>query len=277
MLDIFSSKNILLADGQVQVQVSTYNQKGDLKKNGDSVILELSVFERYQAQSRAVLKMIPDQNYHGEEEGENQRYRQGTAFHIGQNLVLTNHHVLSPTRKNLTECGDFQVENSEKETFSCKKVHFCSHKHDICLIEVKGIVKNDCLFCRGNPYTINLKEHLSLRPIQLIEYPELQTIVLSAIGNSLALGIHFSQGRGFQRVNNNFAFFAPIRKGNSGGPLLLEDGSVIGVVKLEKAEPYVSNDGFNFATPAFLVIDLVREALAHDPTTLEKFERAILP
>jgi hypothetical protein len=43
----------------------------------------------------------------------------GTAFHIGENLVLTNHHVLSPDRSNTQECGGLKLyANESRDIFS---------------------------------------------------------------------------------------------------------------------------------------------------------------
>ena len=56
----------------------------------------------------------------------------GTAFLVGQNLVMTNRHVMSikPGSKQ-HPCGKFSIKlNHKEERVACERVRFCSNKYD---------------------------------------------------------------------------------------------------------------------------------------------------
>lgn len=272
LLDIFSSKNKKLSETEMEVRVTTYNKDGDLSKGKGKIILTPQRFQEIKKKSLPVFQMIPNES---SMDADGKLYK-GTAFHIGENLILTNLHVLSHDRSNSTECRGFELhDNLTRKVFPCKKVHFCSHEHDVCLIEMSPVKVCLNFFCSKSE-EMNLKDQVSLK---LLPHPEMnlkaRESVLTAIGNSMGLGIHYSEGRGMQLTGDNIYFFAPIRSGNSGGPLLNEKGEVIGVVKQETGEK-VGENAFNVATNIETVIGLVREELANDEETLKKFDSAVL-
>lgn len=277
-LDIFSRSNKVLSDGSVEVRVTTYNKRGDFIQNGSRQVIPAADFEHYKKLSSAVLEMIPNQNYSDEEK----KSRRGTAFHIGNNLVLTNAHVLDESFKNTTSCDDFEVKDSFNETYACKVVHFCDAKHDVCLIEMKSKVKTkrECTFCAGTKVDVSLSQGPALKILSSF-HPDPESwdqVITTAIGNSAGYGIHYSSGSGVTITDNRTYFYAPITKGNSGGALLNDEGLVIGVVK-QQTEVKLSHDpheAYNIAVPSDLVIKLMNDALADDPETLEKFNQAVV-
>lgn len=277
-LDLYSRSNKTLPDGSKEVRVTTVNKRGDFIQNGSKKILSKETYESYKKLSDAVFEMIPNQN-----SGDPERAgRRGTAFSIGENLVLTNQHVLDDTFKNTTECSDFEIKDHTGETYDCKTVHFCSPEHDICLIEMrtKTKTKRDCFFCSGTKYEISLAQGPSLK-LKASFRPEVekwQETVTTAIGNSMGYGIHFSQGRGIITQRDRTYFWAPISKGNSGGALLNDAGEVIGVVKLQSKALLSSdaNEVYNIAAPSETVIRIVREALRDNPETLLKFNKSVV-
>lgn len=277
-LDLYSRSNKTLPDGSIEVRVTTVNKRGDFNQNGSKKILSKEVFESYTKSANAVFEMIPNQNYGDEDK----KLRRGTAFSIGENLVLTNNHVLDDTFQNTSECSDFEVKDHSGETWSCKTVHFCSPEHDVCLIEmkIKTKTKRDCFLCSGTKYQVSLADGPSLKLKSSFnpDVEDWQNIVTTAIGNSMGWGIHYSQGRGISFTKDRTFFWAPISKGNSGGALLNDEGLVIGVVKLETKNLISSdpNEAYNIAVPSETVISLIREALRDNPETLLKFNKSVV-
>lgn len=277
-LDLYSRSNKTLPDGSIEVRVTTVNKRGQFVQNGAKKILSKEVFSSYKKSADAVYEMIPNQNS-GDEE---RKGRRGTAFSIGENLVLTNNHVLDETFKNTTECSDFEVKDHTGETYDCKTVHFCSPEHDVCLIEMSPKIKTkrDCFLCSGTKYEVSLAQGPSLK-LKASYKPEIETLretITTAIGNSQGYGIHYSQGKGINVQKDRIYFWAPITKGNSGGALLNDQGEVIGVVKLQ-SKTHIStdaNEAYNIASPSETVIRLVREALRDNPETLLKFNKSVV-
>ncbi len=270
LIDIFSPRNQLLGDGRIKASVSIFDEKGEIYRHRSSHIMSELDFTKAKNQSRAVYPMIPiesqvyDSNY------------EGTAFHIGKNLVLTNHHVLSLDRESISECRNFQLQDQENDfRFDCKKVLHCDYNLDICLIEMSPFKRCLNLFCTKKEF-IYLSDGASLKLKTGKEVDPFRTSeqIMTAIGNTMGLGIHYSQGRGVQRSADRTIFYAPVRTGNSGGPLIGEDGLVWGVVKQESSEK-VSNDSFNVAASIDYVIQSIQLALEQNPKYLQIFEQAL--
>ena len=274
LVDIFSSQNKRLDATKMEVRVSTYNKSGELSGSA-KLQMPIAQYETALTQASAVFRMIPSSavTVAG---GEGMIY-EGTAFHIGHNLVLTNQHVLSPDRTNTTECGVFQLRgNNNDDVFSCKKVHYCNATEDVCLIEMNPAKRCKNLLCTKKEF-VELKNGpvLRLKAEPTLDLALRDQSVMNCIGNTMARGIHFSQGRGLQLRGDMLYFFAPLRPGNSGGPLIGADGLVWGVVKLESGGDKVSNQAYNIAESSEKVISLMREQLANDSVTLGKFNSAI--
>lgn len=274
LVDIFSSQNKQLDAAKMEVRVSNYNKSGELS-GSSKYQMPTALYETARQQSSAVFRMIPSASSVATR-SDGMTY-EGTAFHIGNNLVLTNQHVLSPDRNNSTECGGFELRgNTSSDTFSCKKVHYCNATEDVCLIEMNPAKR--CLnFTCSKKEFVELKNGpaLRLKATPSMEIEQMNSMVLNCIGNTMAKGIHFSQGRGIQIRGDQIYFFAPLRTGNSGGPLVGPDGLVWGVVKLESGGEKVSNQAYNVAENMDKVISLMKEQLADDTVTLGKFNSAI--
>lgn len=277
-LDLFDRSNKVMANGDVEVRVTTYTKSGHFRQHGSKKIIPKSDFDDFLKLAMPVFQMIPDENAYTNETST----RRGTAFNIGGNLVLTNNHVLDPSFQNTASCADFQVRDNHGETFSCKSVHFCSPEHDVCLIEMapKIKLKRECTFCSGTKYEISLAQRPALK-LKLTYSPPLANRIneiTTAIGNSAGYGIHLSQGQGVNITKERIYFYAPITKGNSGGPLLNASGEVIGVIKLQSKITIGSdpNTVYNVAAPTGLVISLIREALRDTPSVLQKFNQAVI-
>ena len=274
LVDIFSDKHKVISDQIMGAKTSPYTKTGSIQKGRGSFEMPIDKFLLAKKQSNAVYRMQPSQHASSAQEG---MIYMGTAFHIGDNLVLTNQHVLSPDRSNTTQCDGFQLlSNNNGETFSCKKVHHCDAEQDFCLIEMNPAKKCLNLFCtRSEIVELKTGEALKLKANPHHQYDVMDTAVMSCIGNTMGMGIHFSQGRGVRVNGDRVYFFAPLRTGNSGGPLIGEDGLVWGVVKQE-SEIKVSNESYNVAVSMDKVIETLRDKLSDDAETFRKFNQAIV-
>lgn len=273
LVDIFSDKHKLISDQIMEVKISPYTKSGSIQKGRGSFEMPIESYRLALKQSNAVYRMQPSQNANSTQDG---MIYMGTAFHIGENLVLTNQHVLSPNRSNTTYCDGFQLlSNNSGDTFSCKKVHHCDAKQDFCLIEMNPTKRCLNVFCtKSEQVELKTGEALKLKANPQHDIQVMNSTIMSCIGNTMGVGIHFSQGRGVRVASDRVYFFAPLRTGNSGGPLIGEDGLVWGVVKQE-SEIKVSNEAYNIAAPMDKVIETLRQKLSGDAETLRKFNQAI--
>lgn len=273
---IFSTVKIL-DDGKVQLKAVTYDEVGRFREDGAKFSVTQETYQHFKELSLPVFQMIPDPKFYPDEE---RNQRRGTAFSIGENLVLTNMHVLDDTFKNYKSCADFQIKNNEDRTFDCKKVHYCHAKMDVCLIEMAPLktFKRDCLFCKKEPVVLQLADGPALKLKAHFVSTNPKEEVTTAIGNSGGWGIHLSQGKGVAYNQHGLLFWAPIRAGNSGGALLNDEGQVIGVVKQETQakRSQFTDFVYNIAAPIDSVIEIMRQALANKPEILEKFNRSVV-
>lgn len=276
LVQIFSPLNVKIDETKMQVRVSSYNKRGVILKGKGTLEMSMPDYNKALTQSKAVYEMGLSKSYlMGHPEVKSYF---GTAFHIGENLVLTNHHVLSPERYNTTECRGFSLsQNDPNSYYPCKKVHYCNAEHDVCLIEMGP--KKNCLNGTCTKYiSVEMKEGEALKlkenPKLNFDYAKAYRAVLTAIGNTMGFGIHYSQGHGIGMTTDFFVFYAPLRSGNSGGPLIGEDGLAWGVVRSE-SDKKVNVEAFNVATSMNRVISLIREQVT-DAKTLENFNKAVV-
>lgn len=261
-LNIFHKKNRVLEDGTAQVLATRYNRTGDLLPGSHSrLILPAGDYERLRSQAQAVFRALPG----------SRKEVFGTAFHIGDSLILTNHHVLSQNFSNFTHCDSLQIKDQEGNTFKCAKVHFCHKAEDVCLIELAPR-KTGVVFNRG-------EDSFSTRPaLKLVNRRPMDSeeAIVTVIGNSQGHGIHVSVGTGIKRRYTGFNFYAAIRDGNSGGPVINDFGEVIGIARRESKDPTVGTDAYNNAVSSDVLIGLIRQALENDPETLERFNLSVI-
>jgi hypothetical protein len=290
-LDIFSRSNKELPSGDFSVMSSRYDESGTFNKDTSRVTLSKETYNTFLELSKAVYPV-------------RRKETNGTAFHIGDNLVLTNLHILDIDYSNTKRCNSYTVDTFTGDSFTCNKVHFCSKLHDFCLIEVaplskSKIVKGNCFLgmCLKE-WTVFLSDlpALKLQNNVSTDNTLYKDAVFTAIGNSNGDGIHLSQGKGFEfqplwkvqnasyhtidtfAANEYVKFWAPSTEGNSGGPLLNEDHHVVAIVKHSSAD-LASDDTtktFNGGVPTNTIISLIREALRDDPETLRKFNQTVV-
>jgi S1-C subfamily serine protease len=181
-------------------------------------------------------------------------YGSGTGFHIGDNFIFTNQHVLSPSRKNLTECKRFSLirKDDPYKLLMCKKVHYCHKELDFCLIELSKSTEDG--FSLKGTAKVNLSSK--------VEFGD--DIKTMAIGNTKGRGLHVSTGFGFTHsemfgeVYTRASFYAPVFSGNSGGPIFNVEGDVIAIVTSSTTQTY-SEYSRNYATPVRYMLDILKE------------------
>lgn len=265
-LDIFHKKNQIIGNGAAEVYQTPYTATGELRPHKkERILIAQSDYERLQYQAMSVLQAIP-----GRTSKDDMIYA-GTAFHIGDSLILTNNHVLSRDFSNGSRCASLKIKNHEGKTFSCKKVHYCHAGEDFCLIELAE---------RSTGFLINTgKDSFESRPsLKLAARRPFNSdhSLITAIGNSQGHGIHVSVAMGLKNLGAGFNFFSAIRDGNSGGPVLNDAGEVIGIARTESRQVKVGKNAYNNAVAIDTVIRYLRQALADDQETLERFNRAVI-
>lgn len=159
----------------------------------------------------------------------------GTAFLVGNNIVLTNRHILSlpPTAKEWS-CGVFSVLlNHKEERVACKKVRFCSSRYDFCAVEMHKMKNGNSIGSEVKPLRLTQKVKNN------------KDISLLHIGNAAGLGIQASRGRGIRIKDGEFYHFAPTLGGSSGAPLFDERGAVVGINWAHTGADYIDDSSFN--------------------------------
>jgi hypothetical protein len=153
-----------------------------------------------------------------------------TAFLVGQNIVLTNRHVIG--RKSI--CGKFSIKlNHKDETVSCEKVRFCSKNFDFCVVQMN-------LMANGLPLASELKPLRLARGVR-----SNKDMRLLHIGNAGGLGLQASIGRGIKIQGGEFFHFVPTLSGSSGAPLFNDRGLVIGMNWGHTGGSYIDEASFN--------------------------------
>lgn len=200
----------------------TYGAK--VFRNGYSSEIDQEDFEEEQMLGRSVFEATtgPGTNV-------------GTAFLVGQNIVLTNRHVMGvrPQDKNWA-CGKFSIKlNHKTERVNCHKVRFCSKRFDYCVVEMNPMEN-------GFPLSSEIKPLRLARKIKSEEDG-----LFLHIGNAAGMGLQASSGRGLKVQEGEFYHYAPTLGGSSGAPIFNERGYVIGLNWGHTGLNYNDDDAFN--------------------------------
>jgi serine protease Do len=158
----------------------------------------------------------------------------GTAFAIGSNRYVTAAHViLAVTRR---DPASVFLRGSDGKTYEIGKVLNLSFREDFVVFTLRDDP--------GGP------------PLRVNDAPSIGATVY-AVGNALGEGIVIRDGLLTSETPEDrsgewkwLRFSAPASPGNSGGPLLATDGSVVGVVVAKSP-----NENLNFALPIGHVVN----------------------
>ena len=85
-VDIFNSSNKKLSENKMEVRLSTYNASGAISKGRGKFEMSMAKYTQARKQASAVYRMIPSESLASSNDG---MIYMGTAFHVGENLVLT--------------------------------------------------------------------------------------------------------------------------------------------------------------------------------------------
>lgn len=167
----------------------------------------------------------------------------GSGFFIGENLIITNTHVVDNSNR-------LSVKGHESEILFDATVIAKNYTVDIALIKINKWAA----FTAANDFEV--LEFASSRDQRIGD-------TVWSIGHPWGLYWTVSQGivsSPERKIDDGMMYYiqtdAATHQGNSGGPLLNENGKVVGIVS--KVFSPSMNDGFGLAIPSDIVTDAVR-------------------
>ncbi len=159
----------------------------------------------------------------------------GTAFLVGNDIVLTNRHVMALTPESREwPCGKFSIQlNHRDEKVACQKVRYCSSRYDYCVVEMQKMSNGESLGSEVKPLRLTNKVQ-SDKDLSLLH-----------IGNAAGMGIQASRGVGLKISGGEFYHYAPTLGCSSGAPIFNEKREVIGINWGHTGGNFIDDAAFN--------------------------------
>ena len=178
-------------------------------------------------------------------------YSVGTAFAIGPNRYVTAAHVLMIGYDSLW--GPPELRDASGKVYAIDKVEKFALRRDFVVF--------------------SLKDPPRVTPLAIDSKPALNQVVYS-VGNALGTGVVIRNGLYTSNTPEDqdgrwkwIRFSAAASPGNSGGPLLDQDGKVIGVVLMKSP-----NENLNYALPMSEVLDAPKDLARYDKRMAYQFD-----
>lgn len=178
-------------------------------------------------------------------------YSVGTAFAIGPNTFVTAAHVLMIGYDSLW--GPPELRDASGKVYAIDKIEKFAFRRDFVVF--------------------SLKDPPKFTPLAVDPHPALNQVVYS-VGNALGTGVVIRNGLYTSNTPEDqdgawkwIRFSAAASPGNSGGPLLDQNGSVIGVVLMKSP-----NENLNYALPIGMVADAPANLARYDKRITYSFD-----
>jgi S1-C subfamily serine protease len=178
-------------------------------------------------------------------------YSIGTAFAIGPNRFVTAGHVLMPGYQSLW--GPPELRDAAGKVYAIDKIEKFALRRDFVVFSVKAPPQ--------------------VTPLAVDAHPALNQVVYS-VGNALGTGIVIRNGLYTSNTPEDqsgewkwIRFSAAASPGNSGGPLLDQNGKVIGVVLMKSP-----NENLNYALPISEVLNAPADLARYDNRMSYQFD-----
>ncbi|MGH8214645.1 MAG: trypsin-like peptidase domain-containing protein, partial [Rhodanobacteraceae bacterium] len=178
-------------------------------------------------------------------------YSVGTAFAIGPNRFVTAGHVLMIGYQSLW--GPPELRDASGKTYAIDKIEKFALRRDFVVF--------------------SLVDPPKFKPLAIDAKPSLNQVVFS-VGNALGTGVVIRNGLYTSDTPEAqdgqwkwIRFSAAASPGNSGGPLLDQQGKVIGVVLMKSP-----NENLNYALPMSEVLDAPKNLARYDKRMAYQFD-----